>query len=194
MTHTKVCKLAKVKIGVLCGNYLDCGKSSYNSWRPEAVSDEWEMRQVSLDSSFQDLLWPCVAERGAVLVQQVHQFFSDHPVIQNYPVSYNTKKHSGRAKRDPTILKILYHTTIGLSNSSKNKSRNFWFFWIFGLIWVPYSCVIMVKRSETWFFMKDIPFWDFRGGSKLEKCSFNVHPSKVLSITSWCCMLAMPYH
>ena len=49
------------------------------------------MRQVSLDSSFQDLLWPCVAERGAVLVQQVHQFFSDHPVIQNYPVSYNTK-------------------------------------------------------------------------------------------------------
>ena len=84
------------------------------------------MRQVSLDSSFQDLLWPCVAERGAVLVQQVHQFFSDHPVIQNYPVSYNTKTlWSSEARPHYTKNLCITQLCIGLSNSSKNKFRNF---------------------------------------------------------------------
>ena len=144
MTHTKVCKLAKVKIGVLCGNYLDCGKSSYNSWRPEAVSDEWEMRQVSLDSSFQDLLWPCVAERGAVLVQQVHQFFSDHPVIQNFPVSYKWHKTLWSSEARP-------HYIILTSNYNKNVefSKKNWL-WQFLIIFRFFSFGFVVKRrSET---------------------------------------------
>ena len=147
MTHTKVCKLAKVKIGVLCGNYLDCGKSSYNSWRPEAVSDEWEMRQVSLDSSFQDLLWPCVAERGAVLVQQVHQFFSDHPVIQNFPVSYKWHKTlwSSEARPHYIILTSNYYRNVEFSK--KIDFDNFWFFLDnLSFVWI---CCQAKKRDHT---------------------------------------------
>ena len=51
------------------------------------------MRQVSLNPSFQDLLWPCVAERGAVLVQQVHQFFRDHPVIAKWSVKKRVRTY-----------------------------------------------------------------------------------------------------
>ena len=40
------------------------------------------MRQVSLDARIEDLVWPGVAERRAVLVQEIHQLLGYDPAKQ----------------------------------------------------------------------------------------------------------------
>ena len=43
------------------------------------MGDHGEVGEVSLYGGVQDRLRPGVAERGAVLVQQVHQLLADNP-------------------------------------------------------------------------------------------------------------------
>ena len=59
--------------------HLDCRERGHDGRGAEAVGDEREVREVSLDGRVQDLLRAGVAERGAVLVQQVHQLLGDDP-------------------------------------------------------------------------------------------------------------------
>ena len=42
------------------------------------MRDEREVCEVPLDARVEDLLRPSVAQRGPVLVQQIHQLFGDH--------------------------------------------------------------------------------------------------------------------
>jgi hypothetical protein len=46
------------------------------------MRDQREVSQVTLDGWIQDLRRSSVAERGSVLVQQVHQLLDDHPEIK----------------------------------------------------------------------------------------------------------------
>ena len=59
--------------------YLDCCECCHNGWWSEAVCDEREVRQMSLDCGIQNLLRSSVAERRAVLVQEIHQLLCDCP-------------------------------------------------------------------------------------------------------------------
>lgn len=56
---------------------LNSCERGYDGWGAEAVSNEREMCEVSLDGWLQDYLRPSVAQRRPVLVQQVHQFFGN---------------------------------------------------------------------------------------------------------------------
>lgn len=59
--------------------YLDgCEGGDDGGWA-EAVGDEGEVGEVTLDGGLQYDLWPGVAQRWPVLVQQVHQLFGDLP-------------------------------------------------------------------------------------------------------------------
>ena len=59
--------------------YLNGRECSHDGGRPEAVRDQREVSEVALDAGVEDLLGARVAERGAVLVQQVHQLLCHHP-------------------------------------------------------------------------------------------------------------------
>ena len=61
---------------------LDGGESCDNGRRAKAVRDEREMSQRSLDPRLQDGLRTCVAQRGPVLVQQIHNFFQNNPILK----------------------------------------------------------------------------------------------------------------
>jgi len=61
--------------------YLDGGEGGDDGWAPEPVRDERKVRQVALDVGLQDDLWSCIAQRGSILIEQVHQLFGDLPVI-----------------------------------------------------------------------------------------------------------------
>jgi hypothetical protein len=53
--------------------YLNGSESRYDGRTAEPVGDEGEVREVSLYAGLEDVLWPGVAQRRSVLVQQVHQ-------------------------------------------------------------------------------------------------------------------------
>ena len=58
---------------------MNGGERGYNGGRAEAVRDEAEVGEVPLDRRVEDLVGPRVAERRAVLVQQVHELLHDDP-------------------------------------------------------------------------------------------------------------------
>ncbi len=60
--------------------HLDGSQGCHYCGRPEAVGDEREVCEVTLDGGIEDLLWAGVAKWGAVLVQQVHQLLGNDPV------------------------------------------------------------------------------------------------------------------
>ena len=68
-------------------NSCQCGNDGRGS---EPVSDQREVCQVALDGWIQDLGRPGVAQRGSILVQQIHQLLDDHPAKESfYVVTYN---------------------------------------------------------------------------------------------------------
>lgn len=54
---------------------LNGRESRHYRGRTEPVRDEREVRQMPLDGRVQDVLRSGIAQRGPVLVEQVHQFF-----------------------------------------------------------------------------------------------------------------------
>ena len=61
---------------------MDCCEGCDDGRRSESVSDEREMGEVTLDRRIQDLRRTSIAKRGSILVEQIHQFFDDHPAIK----------------------------------------------------------------------------------------------------------------
>ena len=61
------------------GAHLDRGEGGDDGGRAEAVRDEAEVGEVALDRGVEDLVRPRVAQRGPVLVEQIHQLLGDDP-------------------------------------------------------------------------------------------------------------------
>ena len=57
-------------------HHLNGCESGHDGGRPEAVGDEGEVGEVPLDGGVQQGLGPRVAQRAAVLVQEVHQLLA----------------------------------------------------------------------------------------------------------------------
>ena len=62
--------------------HLNCSERGDDGGRAKAVRDEAKVGEVPLDRRVQDLVGPRVAERGSVLVQQVHELLHNDPAIQ----------------------------------------------------------------------------------------------------------------
>ncbi len=62
--------------------YLNSCECSNYGWWSKPMRDQREVSQVTLDGRIQDLRRSSVAERGSVLVQQVHQLLDDHPAMK----------------------------------------------------------------------------------------------------------------
>lgn len=62
---------------------LDGGEGGHNCRRSEAVGDEGEIRQMTLNRLIQKLIGTRVAKWRSILVQQVHQFLGDRAAIIN---------------------------------------------------------------------------------------------------------------
>ena len=56
---------------------LDGGEGGHNGGRAKPMGDHGEVGEVALNAGVQDGLGPGVAERGPVLVQQVHELLAD---------------------------------------------------------------------------------------------------------------------
>ncbi len=63
--------------------YLNCGQGSHDGRRAEAVRDEGEVRERPLDARVKNLLRSSVAQRRAVLIQQIHELLGNHPAIKS---------------------------------------------------------------------------------------------------------------
>ena len=77
---------------------LDRGEGGHNGRGPEPVGDHGEVGEVPLYAGVQDGLGPGVAQRGPVLVQQVHQLLANVP---------RKKKETMMRKSQQTQLQIL---------------------------------------------------------------------------------------
>ena len=73
--HIRICMFSNL-------THLNCGEGGDDGGRTEAVRDEAEVGEVPLDRRVQDLVGPRVAERGSVLVQQVHELLHNDPARQ----------------------------------------------------------------------------------------------------------------
>ena len=71
-------------------SHLDSGEGGHDGGGAEAVRDEREVSEMSLNTGVQEGLGPGVAEGGPVLVQQVHQLLRDGSEISRI----NLRKHS----------------------------------------------------------------------------------------------------
>ena len=64
-------------LDALCQIVLQGGEGGHDSGGAEAVCDEREVSEMSLNTGVQQGLGPGVAEGGPVLVQQVHQLITE---------------------------------------------------------------------------------------------------------------------
>ena len=80
--------------------HLYCGEGGHNGRGPEPVGDHGEVGEMPLYAGVQDGLGSGVAQRGPVLVQQVHQLLCDAPE-ELYCFMLNTKYE--------TLLMLIYH-------------------------------------------------------------------------------------
>ena len=92
-------------------------EGGHDGGRAEAVGDHGEVGEVSLYGGVQDRLRPGVAERGAVLVQQVHQLLADNPgnkKINKIFLSLSLKLLIRNRNEEQNIKKIMYNKDICL--------------------------------------------------------------------------------
>ena len=83
--------------------HLDGREGGDYGRRSEAVRDEAEVGEVPLDRWVQNLLRPRVAERRAVLVQQVHQLLCDNSARRSDRMPNLSSGHGNRRNQSITI-------------------------------------------------------------------------------------------
>ena len=66
-------------LDTLAEEVLDGGERGHDGGRPEAVGDGGEVAEVPLDGGVQQGLGPRVAQRAAVLVEELHQLVAHIP-------------------------------------------------------------------------------------------------------------------
>ena len=71
--------------------HLDCRQGSHDCWRSEAVSDQGEVSEMSLNTLVQDHGRFSVTQRRPVLIQQIHQLLCDQPVGRNIAIGSQLK-------------------------------------------------------------------------------------------------------
>ncbi len=76
-------------------SYLDGGQRGDDGRRAEPVGDHGEVGEVPLDRRVEDLVRAGVAERRAVLVQQVHQLLRNYPAKSGETVMNHERRRTG---------------------------------------------------------------------------------------------------
>ena len=77
--------------------YLDCCQGSHNCWRSEAMGDQGEMSEMSLNALVQNHARLSVTQRRPVLIQQIHQLLCDQPGQRDIAISKILSSHPASA-------------------------------------------------------------------------------------------------